>query len=407
MNFFPFKLLNDILVKFKNSDFYSIMSIVTITFNHLKTCSVNLPTSWSNSLYSKNIKITDVVVQISWLKNQISKSKKSIYYFGWTGSSSTYTPSQQSNFNENNGNNLIIEIDSYFGRSLGLRNGQKVYAELISNVQLTQSVNVEPLTEDDWEILELHANYIEEQFLNQIRIVFKDEIIMIWIHQQTLIRMRIVDYESSANCVKLDVNAEIIVSPKQRTNVENEQIKELENEEGEKVESSLILRSYPEQFIKQYSSMNKNKDGMILPSKKKLLNDSMQKTEENPDILEKIKNNDNILGTVKPVELEDSININSISLYANENQIKEYFPNFIDGDACGNNENIDSAENKDNIATNLISSNSENDNSDLHTLPHYNEITLSLFTNKDVPRDHLLISPELQCLLSIQPFDLI
>lgn len=166
MNFFPFKLLNDILVKFKNSDFYSIMSIVTITFNHLKTCSVNLPTSWSNSLYSKvkiyinshfsifynyfwynnyikvlliflfyykyilwkkNIKITDVVVQISWLKNQISKSKKSIYYFGWTGSSSTYTPSQQSNFNENNGNNLIIEIDSYFGRSLGLRNGQKVW----------------------------------------------------------------------------------------------------------------------------------------------------------------------------------------------------------------------------------------------------------------------------------------
>lgn len=29
------------------------MSIVTIAFSHLKTCSVNLPASWSNSLYSK------------------------------------------------------------------------------------------------------------------------------------------------------------------------------------------------------------------------------------------------------------------------------------------------------------------------------------------------------------------
>ncbi|KAL6633217.1 AAA-domain-containing protein [Neocallimastix sp. 'constans'] len=399
------------------------MSIVTISFSHLKTCSVNLPASWSNSLYSKNIKITDVVVQVSWLKNQISKSKKSTYYFGWTGSSSSLS-TQQNNFNENSGNNLVIEIDSYFGRSLGLKNGQKVYAELISNVQLTQSVNVEPLTEDDWEILELHANYIEEQFLNQIRIVFRDEIIMIWIHQQTLIRMRIVDYESSANCVKLDVNAEIIVSPKQRTNVEDEQAKELENEEiGKDNLSSIVLRSYPEQFIKQYSSMNKDKDGMILPSKKNLLNDSIQNTKKDSELLD--KDNNNILGTITPLELEDSININTISLYANENQIKEVFPDFVDGDAMcfeilnktylnenpnvsDNNENGDSAENKDsNMVANFPSPNSEDENSDLQTLPHYKEINLSLFTNKDVPRDHLLISPELQCLLSIQPFDLI
>ena len=31
------------------------MSVVTIAFSHLKTCSVNLPASWANSLYSKVI----------------------------------------------------------------------------------------------------------------------------------------------------------------------------------------------------------------------------------------------------------------------------------------------------------------------------------------------------------------
>jgi len=291
---------------------------------------------------------------------------------------------------------------------------------------LTQSVNVEPLTEDDWEILELHANYIEEQFLNQIRIVFRDEIILIWIHQQTLIRMKIVDYESSAKCVKLDVNAEIIVSPKQRTNVEDEQAKELENE-GKKVDPSfIILRSYPQQYIKQYNSMNKDKNGMILSSKKNLKSDiSSPFNNETTNTLSKsLSNNDNILGTVSPIELDDIIDINTVSLYANENQIQEIFPDFTDGDTMHfeildktylnenqnvpeNNENGDSLGNEKDNNINLPSSNSDNNNIDIQTLPHYKEINLMLFTNKDIPRDHLLISPELQCLLSIQPFDLI
>ncbi|ORX46363.1 AAA-domain-containing protein [Piromyces finnis] len=402
------------------------MSIVTIAFSHLKTCSVNLPASWANSLYSKNIKITDVVVEVKWLNNQISKSKKSPCYFGWTGSSSTAI-NQQNNYNDNDGNNLVIEIDSYFGKSLGLRNGQKVQAQLVSNVQLTQSVNVEPLTEDDWEILELHANYIEEQFLNQIRIVFRDEIILIWIHQQTLIRMKIVDYESMAKCVKLDVNAEIIVSPKQRTNIEDEQAKELENE-GEIVDSSsIVLRSYPQQFIKQYGSMNKDKNGMILPSNKKAITENITKIEDKiNDTINSSTFNDNILGTINPIELDEAIDMNDISLFANENQIREIFPDFNEGDTMHfeildktylndnqnhleDNENGESGNsNKDNtIGADLTSSNIENDNDDLQTLPHYKEINLILFTNKEVPRDHILISPELQCLLSIQPFDLI
>jgi len=234
-----------------------------------------------------------------------------------------------------------------------------------------------------------------------------------------------VDYESSAKCVKLDVNAEIIVSPKQRTNVEDEQAKELENE-GEKVNSSsIILRSYPQQYVKQYNSMNKDKNGMILPSKKNLNNDTSSLfNNQAPDTL---GNNDNILGTIPPVELNESIDVNTISLFANENQIQEIFPDFTDGDTMhfeildktylNENQNIpenenggDSLENNKNNSTtppNLPSSNSDSNNSDIQTLPHYKEINLMLFTNKDVPRDHILISPELQCLLSIQPFDLI
>jgi len=172
--------------------------------------------------------------------------------------------------------------------------------------------------------------------------------------------------------------------------------------------------------------MNKDKNGMILSSKKNLKSDiSSPLNNETKNTLNKsLNNNDNILGTISPVELEDTIDINTISLFANENQIQEIFPDFRDGDTMHfeildktylnenqnvpeNNENGDSLGNDKDNNINLPSSNSDNNNTDIQTLPHYKEINLMLFTNKDIPRDHLLISPELQCLLSLQPFDLL
>ncbi len=203
--------------------------------------------------------------------------------------------------------------------------------------------------------------------------------------------------------------------------MDDEQAKELENEDEKVDSSSIILRSYPQQFVKQYNSMNKDKNGMILSSKKNLKSDiSLPLNTLNIPL----SNNDNTHGSISSVEFEDTININTISLFANEDQIQEIFPDFTDGDTMHfeildktylnenqniseNNENGDSLENEKDNNINLPSSNSDNNNNDIQTLPHYKEINLMLFTNKDIPRDHLLISPELQCLLSIQPFDLI
>lgn len=64
---------------------------------------------------------------------------------------------------------FLVEIDATFARTLGLSDGQKVTASLHIDPPLAHTVNIEPLTPDDWEIIELHATFLELNLLSQIR----------------------------------------------------------------------------------------------------------------------------------------------------------------------------------------------------------------------------------------------
>lgn len=63
----------------------------------------------------------------------------------------------------------LVEIDSTFARTLGLSDGQKITANLHIDPPLAHTVNIEPLTATDWEIIELHATFLELNLLSQIR----------------------------------------------------------------------------------------------------------------------------------------------------------------------------------------------------------------------------------------------
>jgi peroxin-1 len=63
----------------------------------------------------------------------------------------------------------LVEIDATFARTLGLSDGQKVTASLHVDPPLAHTVNIEPLTTADWEIIELHATFLELNLLSQIR----------------------------------------------------------------------------------------------------------------------------------------------------------------------------------------------------------------------------------------------
>lgn len=63
----------------------------------------------------------------------------------------------------------VVEIDSTFARTVGLTEGQRVGVLLHLDPPLAHTVNIEPLTPGDWEIIELHANFLEINLLSQIR----------------------------------------------------------------------------------------------------------------------------------------------------------------------------------------------------------------------------------------------
>lgn len=72
---------------------------------------------------------------------------------GWTGLPSKST----------------VEIDATFAKLVGLSEGQKVAILLHLDPPVAHTVNIEPLTPGDWEIIELHATFLELNLLSQVR----------------------------------------------------------------------------------------------------------------------------------------------------------------------------------------------------------------------------------------------
>jgi peroxin-1 len=62
-----------------------------------------------------------------------------------------------------------VEIDATFAKLIGLSDGQKVGILLHLDPPVAHTVNIEPLTPGDWEIIELHATFLELNLLSQVR----------------------------------------------------------------------------------------------------------------------------------------------------------------------------------------------------------------------------------------------
>ncbi|OAJ38945.1 hypothetical protein BDEG_22835 [Batrachochytrium dendrobatidis JEL423] len=198
------------------------MATLTVFFVHSKTCFVNLPLKWTNVLWDEPFAQTpgNVVFQLTWRPEGRIKTNQSAKttYVGWAGGcvapSNIGISSQSLISSDSHG---IIEIDASFGQSQGLFHNQSVSVTPIKDALNAQSVSVEPVSIDDWEILELHAGYLEEQILNQLRIIHLNQIVTIWIHHQTCVHLKIVaTVPESKTCLKLSQDVEIIVAPKLR-----------------------------------------------------------------------------------------------------------------------------------------------------------------------------------------------
>ncbi|MCJ1481772.1 Peroxisome biosynthesis protein pex1 [Schaereria dolodes] len=152
----------------------------------LRNCLINLPPSLVEILVNANATAQNVVVELQYrtedfsavsAKEVNSKYAQQSLYVGWTG-----MPSQRKPVNLNGKGSIrnhssrgqevqVVEIDATFGRTIGLAEGQKVGVVLHLDPPSAHTVNIEPLTPGDWEIIELHATFLELNLLSQIRVL--------------------------------------------------------------------------------------------------------------------------------------------------------------------------------------------------------------------------------------------
>ena len=63
----------------------------------------------------------------------------------------------------------LVEIDTTLAAALQLQDGQKIMATIHLEPPIASTINIEPLTPEDWEIIELHATFLELNLQHQVR----------------------------------------------------------------------------------------------------------------------------------------------------------------------------------------------------------------------------------------------
>jgi peroxin-1 len=126
----------------------------------------------------------------------------------------------------------LVEIDATLANALDLSDGQKIMVSVHVDPPVSHTVNIEPLTPEDWELIELHATFLEINMQSQIRALpnpgyAPTEGIPVTPHTLTLhlsptstanVKVLSLDPAPPADVafIKLAPNAEVIVAPKTR-----------------------------------------------------------------------------------------------------------------------------------------------------------------------------------------------
>ncbi|XP_008570466.1 PREDICTED: peroxisome biogenesis factor 1 [Galeopterus variegatus] len=171
---------------------------VTVAFTNARDCFLHLPRRLVSQLHL----LQNQAIEIAWGHQPA--------FLSWV---------EGRHFSDQGEN--VAEVNRQVGQKLGLSNGGQVFLKPCSHVISCQQVEVEPLSADDWEILELHAASLEQHLLDQIRIVFPKAIFPIWVDQQTYIFIQIVALMPTATFGRLETDTKLLIQPKTRQAKEN------------------------------------------------------------------------------------------------------------------------------------------------------------------------------------------
>ncbi|KAK6201608.1 AAA ATPase, peroxisomal biogenesis [Scheffersomyces amazonensis] len=198
-----------------------------IKYKTEKSNLVNLPPRLGHILSSANLPPQQIVVE---LVSQTNNNKK--YYTGWTGFSSS-------------GGKDNVELDPIFAQALNIKENDKVIINIkIKNYEAT-NISLEPLTSSDWELVELHAQNIEDKLLQQSRCVALNQILVVYPSATTSAKLLVTDIGNSSSTYGIiSPYCEIAIAPKVR------------EKKDDKSKTTIVNKSSsPNKLVEDYSSL--------------------------------------------------------------------------------------------------------------------------------------------------------
>jgi peroxin-1 len=128
-----------------------------------------------------------------------------------------------------------VEVDATFARLIGLNEGLKVGISLHLDPPQAHTINIEPLTPVDWEMIELHAQFLELNFLSQIRALPNPQAqsphpLTLHLSPTTTANIVVTSIAPAPSTpspfVKISPDAEVIVAPKTRQKADRSSARE-------------------------------------------------------------------------------------------------------------------------------------------------------------------------------------
>ncbi|KAI0083839.1 AAA-domain-containing protein [Irpex rosettiformis] len=250
-----------------------------IHYVSLHSSLVNLPISIYGPLLERGVRPQGLAVHLTKVQEDGRRSNgtgapRGEAYVGWTGMASASSLAQ---FQSGEKGLETIEIDPQFAQSLGLLQGDTVEIGLLHDLGHATSVATEPVTADDWEIIELHAGHVESTLLGQVRVAVVGQQINVWVLGRTRVRLQVgnvvsLDPSTGGKALLLTSGTEVSIAPKTRPKTNGSSPAATNEEKSEKIEPtgkeaevhSCTLRVLPSRVLPtSHPSCSALQDGSI------------------------------------------------------------------------------------------------------------------------------------------------
>ncbi|ETW02468.1 hypothetical protein, variant 1 [Aphanomyces invadans] len=178
-------------------------AFVTVRFVPICSCFVSLPESFvRDHLQHVNPNLGATILRLTWPRGAFMETA----YVGWVGGI-TQSPDME----------LSLEFSRcvHLADALDVMPGLRISVSVVPSIAVAPSIEMEPASPDDWEIIQLHAGYLESEILRQVCVVQQNQEVPIRIQEHVVIHL-FTRLPSDIPFARLSSNSEVYITPKLR-----------------------------------------------------------------------------------------------------------------------------------------------------------------------------------------------